>query len=373
MNVRTPLLSIIADIYDSAFDETLWRDVLQRIIDQTGARSAAVTTRRSTGEIRIGHSVGLDPDFEKSYVERYGQLSPMKGIGPFGEPGLIYTTEDWLPFDEFHKSVFYQEWARPQQLEDGVNIVLNKSAEGLCHFSLMRSVLVDDDLRGTLTRLIPHLQRRARIGEMLSQRTRIVAPSEQLLDQLKPAIFLLDGAGNITHTNQSGRDILYRQDFLRAERGLLVAADPELDRVLRNAVAASVLGDVAARSASVVLPFIARDGERLVGHLLPLTTGRRRKIGAAFEATAMLLVNRTSLDAPAAADVIKRVFKLTPAELRVLLAVVEHGGVPDTARNLNVAESTVKTHLARIFAKTDTKRQAELVKLAAAFASQVKS
>jgi len=33
----------------------------------------------------------------------------------------------------------------------------------------------------------------------------------------------------------------------------------------------------------------------------------------------------------------------------------------------------VKTHLGRIFAKTDTKRQAELVKLTAAFASQVRS
>jgi DNA-binding CsgD family transcriptional regulator/PAS domain-containing protein len=373
MNTRTPLLSIIADIYDSAFDETLWREVLQRIVDHTGARSAALTARRSTGEIHVGHSVGLSPDFEKTYIERYGQLSPMKGIGPFGDPGLIYTTEDWLPFEEFRKSMFYQEWARPQRLEDGVNIVLNKSAEGFCHFSLMRSVLVDDDLRATLAWLVPHLQRRARIGELLSQRARIAGPIEELLDQLKPAVFLLDGAGNITHANQSGRDLLYREDFLRAERGHLVATDPKLNRVLRDAVAASVLGDGATRSESIVLPFIAHDGERLVGHFLPLSAGRRREIGATFEATAMLLVKRTSLDAPAAADVIKRVFKLTPAELRVMLAVVEHGGVPDTARNLNVAESTVKTHLARIFAKTDTKRQAELVKLTAAFSSQVKS
>jgi DNA-binding CsgD family transcriptional regulator len=373
MNARTQLLSIIADIYDSALDETLWRDVLQRIVDHTGARSAAVTTRRSTGEIHVGHSVGLSPDFEKSYIDRYGQLSPMKGIGPIGDQGLIYTTEDWLPFEEFRKTVFYQEWARPQRLEDGVNIVLNKSAEGLCHFSLTRSRLVDDDLRRTLAWLVPHLQRSARIGEMLNQRARIAAPTEQLLDQLKPAVFLLNGAGHITHTNQSGRDILCREDFLRAERGLLVATDPALNRVLHDAVAASVLHDGATQGESIVLPFIARDGERLVGHLLPLTTGRRRKIGAAFEATAMLFVSKTSLDAPAAADVIKRVFKLTPAEVRVLLAVVEHGGVPDTARNLNIAESTVKTHLARIFAKTDTKRQAELVKLTAAFSSQVKS
>jgi DNA-binding CsgD family transcriptional regulator len=63
--------------------------------------------------------------------------------------------------------------------------------------------------------------------------------------------------------------------------------------------------------------------------------------------------------------------KLTPAETRVLLKVVEFGGVSETARNLNIAESTVKTHLGRIFIKTDTQRQADLVKLVAGFASPV--
>ena len=35
-------------------------------------------------------------------------------------------------------------------------------------------------------------------------------------------------------------------------------------------------------------------------------------------------------------------------ELRVLLAIVEVGGVPEVAEALGVAESTIKTHLGRI-------------------------
>jgi DNA-binding CsgD family transcriptional regulator len=62
-------------------------------------------------------------------------------------------------------------------------------------------------------------------------------------------------------------------------------------------------------------------------------------------------------------------FELTPAELRVLLAIVEVGGVPETSAALGVAETTVKTHLHRVFAKTGTRRQADLVKLAAGFSS----
>jgi len=145
-----------------------------------------------------------------------------------------------------------------------------------------------------------------------------------------------------------------------------------LNRILREALAASVFGDGATRSESIALPFIANDGERFVGHLLPLTAGRRRKTGVAYDATAVLFVTRASLDTNAASDIIKKIFKLTPAEARVLLTVVELGGVSETARNLDVAESTVKTHLGRIFTKTDTKRQADLVKLIAAFSSPVR-
>jgi DNA-binding CsgD family transcriptional regulator len=53
----------------------------------------------------------------------------------------------------------------------------------------------------------------------------------------------------------------------------------------------------------------------------------------------------------------------------VLLAIVQVGGVPEVAEALGIGEATVKTHLQRLFAKTDTSRQAELVKLVAGFAN----
>jgi DNA-binding NarL/FixJ family response regulator len=50
---------------------------------------------------------------------------------------------------------------------------------------------------------------------------------------------------------------------------------------------------------------------------------------------------------------------LTPTELRVLLAIVESGGVPQVAAALGIANSTVRTHLGRLFSKTGTSRQAD--------------
>ena len=80
-----------------------------------------------------------------------------------------------------------------------------------------------------------------------------------------------------------------------------------------------------------------------------------------------MFVRKAELGSPA--DVIAQSYKLTPTELRVLLAIVEVGGVPETAAALGVAETTVKTHLYRLFDKAGVSRQADLVKLVAGFSN----
>jgi DNA-binding CsgD family transcriptional regulator len=76
-----------------------------------------------------------------------------------------------------------------------------------------------------------------------------------------------------------------------------------------------------------------------------------------------------ALNLPSPPEAIVDEFKLTPRELRVLFAIVEVGGVPEVAEVLGVSAATVRTHLARLFDKTGTSRQADLVKLVAAFSN----
>jgi DNA-binding CsgD family transcriptional regulator len=103
--------------------------------------------------------------------------------------------------------------------------------------------------------------------------------------------------------------------------------------------------------------------------VLPLTSGSRRKAGSSYAAAAAVFVRKAGLDTPAAPEVIARLYGLTPSELRVLLAVFESGGVPNVADALGISEATAKTHLRRLFEKTGTARQADLVKLVAGFAA----
>jgi DNA-binding CsgD family transcriptional regulator len=117
------------------------------------------------------------------------------------------------------------------------------------------------------------------------------------------------------------------------------------------------------------VPLKARTGERYVAHVLPLTSGARRKAGISYCAAATVFVHKAALDLPSPPEAIVQEYKLTPSELRVLFAIVEVGGVPEVADALGISETTARTHLKHLFEKTGASRQVDLVKLLAGYSS----
>jgi DNA-binding CsgD family transcriptional regulator len=117
----------------------------------------------------------------------------------------------------------------------------------------------------------------------------------------------------------------------------------------------------------IAVPLKARDDERYIAHVLPLTSGARRKAGISYGAVAAIFVRRAALDLPSPPVAIAQVFKLTQAELRVLFSILAMGGAAEVAEVLGIPEATVKTHLHHVFEKTGTGRQADLVKLVAGY------
>jgi DNA-binding CsgD family transcriptional regulator len=88
-----------------------------------------------------------------------------------------------------------------------------------------------------------------------------------------------------------------------------------------------------------------------------------------YAAVAAVFVRKAAFDLPDPVDALAGTYQLTPAELRVVMAIVNLGGVPEIAPVLGMSEPTVRTHLRHIFQKTGTNRPADLVKLVAAYMS----
>jgi DNA-binding CsgD family transcriptional regulator len=213
----------------------------------------------------------------------------------------------------------------------------------------------------------PHVQRAAAIGSAIELKTAATASFAEILDGLSAGVFLTDGDGRIVHMNGAGRAILAKGEGVHAAGGRLAAHHPEARKALGALLAGAGTSSQGVGGNDIALP--TRNGEHYAAHLLPLTSGNRRELGAPRRAVAALFVHKASLAPPSEAECIARHHRLTPTELRVLLAIVEAGSVPLAAQALGVAESTVKTHLSNLYGKTGTSRQADLVKLVAGYAS----
>lgn len=366
------LTQLIGDIYDAALDSSRWNAVLAKIAEFTGGQAAGLLSKDSVSKSgNVFYQSGVDPYFVRLYSETYWKFDPVASL-PDCEVEQIVSIPDLVPYDEFKAGRFYREWAQPQGWADAANAVLEKSATCCAYLSILRnqaSGMVDEDMRRRMRLIVPHVRRAVRTGKAIDLSQAEAATFADILDGLSPAIFLVDAEGQVVHGNAAGRSVLDKGDLLRTVHGRLTAIDTQVDQALHSAFIAAGKNDAEIGAKGSALPLKGRAGERYVAHVLPLTVGEKRKTGAASNAVVALFVRKAELEAEPSSEVIGKTYKLTPTELRVLRAIVDVGGVRQVAENLGVADTTVKTHLGRLFEKTGVSRQADLVKLVAGYSS----
>jgi DNA-binding CsgD family transcriptional regulator len=372
---KTHLSALIGSIYDAVLEPALWTGVVERAGKFVGGVGASIFRQDSVR--KIGNSYyhsGIDPRFERLYFEKYIKFDPLSAAYLTLKVGDVSSSSIIIPPAEFFETRFYREWARPQGLVDNVFAILERSPTSIAAFIVFRHErdgLADDDARQLLGLIAPHLRRAVLIGKVIDLRTIEAATFADTLDGLNAGIFLVDATGRIVHANAAGHGILAVGDILRSFAGRLVAHDQQVDEVLHDAFKATEHGDGAIGTKGIAVPLIARDGERHVAHILPLTSGARRRAELAIAATAALFVQKAALEIPSRPEAIAKAYKLTPTELRVLLTLVEVGGGPEVAEVLGIADGTVKTHLSHLFQKTGVKHQVDLVRLVAGFSSPI--
>jgi DNA-binding CsgD family transcriptional regulator len=354
-------------------DSASWPDVLRNVAQFVGGPAATLFSKDAasrTGDVACDE--GIDPRYRELYLERDIKLDPATTghlLARIEEP---VTTADLIPYEEFLQTRFYREWARPQGLADFIAAVLDKtqtSAAMLGVFRHERDGVVDEETRRRMRLVVPHLRRAVLVAGLIDLKAAEAATFADTIDGLSAGMFLVNANGHLVHANAAGHALLAADDILRRIGGRLVARDPQVDRSLRDIFADAAVGDAEVGIRGIAVPLTTRDGGHHVAHVLPLISGARRRAGRACTATAALFVHKAALEAPTSPEVIARTYKLTPTELRVLLAIVQVGGVPEVAEALGVADSTVKTHLGRLFDKTGARRQVDLVKLVAGFST----
>jgi DNA-binding CsgD family transcriptional regulator len=365
---------LIGDIYDAALDRHLWPSVLEKTCGYIGGQSGALIAQgQGPSQAQLFIEWGTKAEFIESYKRTYAILNPIHVPTILhAKVGSILGTADLIPHEELHASRFYQEWLAPQGIVDAISATFEKSAMSYAMLAVHRyeqDGLVDDQTRRRMRLIAPHFQRAVGIAKIVDLQKFEAAALADSLDGIATAMILVDANGRIAHANTAGHALLAEGVVLRVADSKLASRDPRVEEMLHEIFmnAESSHTAIGAKGAGVLIK--APGGENWIAQVLPLTSGARRKAGLNYAAVAAVFVREAKLELPHPLETIASAYQLTTAEMRVLMAIVQIGGVPEVAPMLGIAEATVRTHLQRVFDKTGTKRQADLVKLAAGFMS----
>jgi DNA-binding CsgD family transcriptional regulator len=180
------------------------------------------------------------------------------------------------------------------------------------------------------------------------------------LDDRNVALIVVRSSGKVVAMSALAERYLSANDGLGLADGCVVAAWSSDSQCISRAVRAAA---TPAQSGSAGTALLVKRPSRRRDWLLSVTPFETSKTAlGAFQPKAMIRIvdpNRTrSLSAA-----ICNQFKLTEREAQVATLLLNGHSSSSAARCLEISENTAKVHLQAIYRKTQTNRQAELVKL----------
>lgn len=180
-----------------------------------------------------------------------------------------------------------------------------------------------------------------------------------LLDRLPQGVILLGGRGQIVLKNSVARQLTCGPEglILDADGGLTASTGAAAEG-LREVVERAVDPRGRPRRGGVVV--IPRPAPRLPLSLL--VTPVNEEVGPDDPACAVF-VSDPGRRAGTTEDLLCRLYNVTSAEARVAAVVMQGKSVDEAAEELAISPHTARTHLKRVFGKTNTTRQGDLISL----------
>lgn len=374
------LSAAIGKIYDSAIDPALWPDALRACCGLIGATLGAINLYDLEDQKKnFTARWGGDPYWIELLQTKYVKLDPFWEIYPTFQVGDVANTATLLKRlgaeeDEIRQLPFFTEWAEPAGYRDVAAGVLLRSSTRSGTFELhtppTRDLVGPNEL-AIAALLNPHMRRAATIGDLLDMRSLATAAFEATLEALSAAVVLVDANSRILYSNQSARTMFSAGDPIQSQRCVLAAREMSATTAIRDAITRAALDESELGYGGIGVPVRSRDPQTVlhsIAHVLPLKSGMLRP-GLSLGAAAAVFITPSADSASPPFEALAALYDLTPTEARVMIEIASGKNRATAATALGIADSTVKTHLARVFEKTRTSEQPELAKLVASLTS----
>lgn len=227
--------------------------------------------------------------------------------------------------------------------------------------------------RGEVRKRTPWVPRPSRIPRLrqiiLSLRDE-VNDLRRAFDCLPAALAIVDHAGGVICANAAADALFLERDGLRNERGRLSASLPSESRALSKVIAQSAaVASARTSSAPVSAPrpatgAISRNERRKMSVVcLPLRDRSSDRDGPPGGARVLVVVHDPEQVLRLDPMLLARLHGLSATEGLLAAALAEGQSLAEFASERGCSEHTARTHLKHIFDKTQTSRQADLVRV----------
>lgn len=353
---------IIQGIYDAALDASIWGTVLDDITDFFSGSVGVLMCHDHVFPLNDIHVHVNNPrELQQLYMEEYflqGDIWYQIAKRHWPEQSVIIGN-DHISDSDLRKTGFYQDILAPadggQQLSGSIR-ASKKQTRALAisrPFSARRFQTEDKQIMQTL---IEHLDRAFTIHEKMNTETQGKALLGRFLSMTNVAALICNEKGKAIYLNELAESLLGSGKGLRLQNDKIhsdAAKDNEamedfIKRVNRTGSAVHILDSGNSGRTYQLLGFHI-DADK---HALE---NSGRLIG--------VFINDPAANLVPDRDILMALYRLTSAEAEIIQFLFTGLSPAEIAREKNIKISTVRTHLHRIFDKTETGSQAELIRV----------
>lgn len=355
---------LVSSVHASAVIPDHWGYAMATVGMAFGATGGALVLADATGAARIVKNANIPADALQSYSTYYHQVDYVLDAVESGPVGLVHDGRSLIALNP--RSEFNHDWMRKHDMHDGLFVRLTDGPTPTCFVIPAAS---GDEPFANFERiklanaLVPHIQQALRTECYLTDLKRAADEVAYAVDAMRHAVFVVGPNAAVIHQNAAAEVVAARGDGIYIRNGVLVTLSCQVDGQLLRGVAAALgrAEDDDRRGSSMLCPKSSA-GRGYVVHVVPFTSRNRPS-----ERALVVVVDLDRHPIPPK-QLLHRLFGLTNAEYEVARRIASGVGLGPIANELSLSLATVKSHLQHVFAKTDTHRQAELVRLMSAIA-----
>lgn len=356
---------ILDAVYDAATAFERWPAALDQLGQAFGCSYVGMIDRNLRTNEGRASAVGIDLSGQREYFEVWSRHDLLRLWTRTYRPGAVETDREILPRTSLLRSDYYNCFLKPRDMHAVMRITLAAENGFRKFISMTRPTSLGEYGKADVEqcqRLMPHLQRAARVAQSVEDAGLTLMAFSDVLEQSARGVLLLDRAGRVVFANRSARAMAQDGSGLRLQRERIEASTRDDNAVLQRLIAGATgtMDRIDAARGGVMRLALNSDRPGLSVAVSPLA-GMGSWSGRSPVAFVLLSDPRAASRRPEA--MLRELFGLTAAEARVADRLMMGDSSERAAETLGVSITTVRWHLASLYRKTGTNRQADLVRL----------